>query len=176
MPSYRLPARFHSYPPMLPSQFLDKANPLRTMNWMSESLIIQAQPVSADTPLNGLSTPIIDGKADEDEWAKAAVYTQADGTPLAGFEVTLDNENLYVKANAAQNAALPTKVGIYGLAPKSAYPNSVTVAAEGAKAALLNVAVSYAFLWDGGDTLAAYAAGADGWRAADTAPWRYAAG
>jgi len=131
--------------------------------------IIQAQPVSADTPLNGLSTPTIDGKADDGEWAKAAVYTQEDGTPLAGFEVTLDNENLYIKANAAQNAAMPAKVGIYVLSPKTAYPNSFTVAAEGEKAALLNFAVSYAFLWDGGDTLAAYAAGADGWRSADTA-------
>lgn len=128
--------------------------------------IIQAKPVAATRSLAGLVTPVIDGVASADEWANAAYYAVENGIPLSGFEVGLDDKNLYLKATAATGSALPPRLGIYLTVPRVTNPYPFAQAPEDETPVLLRIAATHAFVWEGGQDVAFYTASAKGWQPA----------
>jgi alpha-amylase/alpha-mannosidase (GH57 family) len=130
--------------------------------------IIQAAPETADQPLKGMSTPVIDGVNNPDEWASAAVYSAKTVETAAGFAYTLDKDNLYVRVDAPSGGSmartLEQPVAVYVLAPDAAQTWAYSL---GDSPKLLGSNASAAFVWTGGSVLESYSAGATGWEAGD---------
>jgi len=131
--------------------------------------IIQARPVTATRPLQGIASPRIDGAVGTDEWTLAAYYANENGKALSGFEVVLDANNLYLKVDAAQGKSLPARVGVYMVVPRVPNPYPFTYTEGDEQPALLGIAATHAFVWSGGATLQGYLASAKGWQPAGTA-------
>ena len=127
--------------------------------------IIQPKPVAAATPLNGFSTPVINGVAPVQEWTNAADYPAQGQSPSTGFALTLDTKNLYLKVAIGQSLAAVERIGFYFNVPRSTvdYPFTRQKASE--PAVLLKTTATHLFEWDGKNTLQAYTAGASGWEA-----------
>lgn len=127
--------------------------------------VIQAAPVSPATALQGLSTPVVDGQAAEEEWASAAVYPIDGAGTVQSLAYTLDAQNLYLRVEAAEGQTLSAPVGFFFNAPRTTqlYPFSLDE-----EPSLLGIAASHAFVWDGGSGLSAYTSSAEGWVEADT--------
>ena len=130
--------------------------------------IIQANPVSAATTLNGLSTPLVDGSIGTDEWSNAASYPAADPGKTPWFAYTLDEKNLYFRVEAPSGGSmartLTAPVAFYLLAPRSpsGYPFT-----SSDNPVLTGIAATHALVWDGGSDLQLFQAGEDGWTAGE---------
>lgn len=126
--------------------------------------IIQARPVSAETPLQGLSTPRIDGVIGGGEWDQAAAYPIAEGSPIRGFAYAMDENNLYIRISAAGGGAmartLETPITVY-IQDRRMKSNSPYTLSE--MPALLGMAASHALLWNGASAPVLYQAGSEGW-------------
>jgi alpha-amylase/alpha-mannosidase (GH57 family) len=126
--------------------------------------IIQARPVSAETPLQGLSSPVIDGNIGAEEWNKAAYYPAAENNQLSGFAYALDANNLYLRVDAASGGAMvrvlepPVVIYLQDRRMKTSYPYTLAD-----QPGLLGMAASYALVWNGGRDLTLFKAGQEGW-------------
>ncbi len=126
--------------------------------------IIQARPVSAETPLQGLSTPRVDGVIASGEWDPAAYYPAAQGGPISGFAYAMDDKNLYIRVSAAGGGAMaralqtPVTVYIQDRRLKTSSPYTL-----GGASALLGMASSHALQWNGVASPVLYQAGSEGW-------------
>ncbi len=126
--------------------------------------IIPKKPAAADTNVNGLSSPEIDGLDSPNEWTNAAIFTSG---ALAGNSLayTFDAKNLYLKVNFLQPPSQGTRIGFYLTVPGgvNAYPFSR--AAQGETPILLGIAATQAFEWEDGN-FTAYKAGTNDWNPA----------
>lgn len=128
--------------------------------------IIQPRPVTAVQPLQGLVTPLLDGKAG-DEWTGAALYAVEGVTsPVSGLAYLMDAQNLYIKLDLAAEV---DRVGLYFVAPRATgnvpYIRSVDANTQ---PALLGLAATHLLEWDGkGPELQAYVPQDSAWQAAD---------
>ncbi|MEN4010903.1 MAG: glucodextranase DOMON-like domain-containing protein [Bellilinea sp.] len=131
--------------------------------------IIQARPVSAETPLQGLSSPVMDGVIGSDEWNKAALYPAGEGSSISSFAYAMDEKNLYLRVSAAGGGAmarsLEAPVVVY-LQDRRMNDSSPYTLADAP--ALLGMAASHALVWNRDSTLTLYQAGSDGWVQKDT--------
>ena len=105
--------------------------------------------MASDTPLQGLSTPVIDGAAGEEEWAKAAAYSAEGQSPSTGFAYTLDAKNLYIKMTFGESLLPVQRVGFYFNTPrvKGEYNFDRTIATE--PRMLLQLPANILVEWDG---------------------------
>ena len=128
--------------------------------------ITQVKSVAAATPLQGLSTPVIDGTTGEEEWAKASAYPAEGQSPSTGFAYTLDTKNLYIKMTFGESLLPVQRVGFYFTTPrvKGEYNFDRTIATE--PRMLLQLPANILVEWDGSPELKLFKAGANGWEAA----------
>ncbi len=125
--------------------------------------ITQARPVAASTPLEGLSTPVIDGNAGAEEWAKAAVYPAEGQSPSTGFAYTLDTKNLYFKMTFGESLLPVQRVGFYFNSPRLKNADNFTRTVAQEPKSLLGIPANVLVEWDGETTLKYYTAGQGGW-------------
>ena len=120
--------------------------------------IIPARPAEAARYLQGNFTPVVDGMAAEDEWEKAALYSEALEKPLNDIYLGLDDKNLYVRVDGealtSQSAA-----GLYLSLPGE---HLTTAFARGEESLLLGISAALMFDWDG-NTLTAYRVEGSDW-------------
>ncbi|MDI6768268.1 MAG: glucodextranase DOMON-like domain-containing protein [Anaerolineales bacterium] len=123
--------------------------------------IIPKKPAAADQNVSGLSSPGIDGQSSPGEWDTAAIFSSGAqaGKSLA---YTFDAKNLYLRVSFTQPPAQGTRIGFYFTVPGAAnsYPFTRAVSAE--TPALLGIAATHLFEWDGKD-LKLYPAGKNEW-------------
>ena len=128
--------------------------------------IIQARPAVADTPLHGLSTPVVDGVIGVDEWMNAATFGIKNQISASVLAYTMDENNLYLRMDAPSGGAmartLPQPIGIYFVVPRIV--KSHPFALVGDEPVLLGVAATHAFIWEGDSTLAGYMGTDNGWQ------------
>ncbi len=123
--------------------------------------IIQSKPVSADEPVNGLNTPIIDGILGEGEWENAGFYQGVDGSVLKDLRFTQDEKNIYMLIDSSEFTE-NSKVGLYMKSPRGAFTGYPFTNSEENNKRLLGVPVTHLFEWTNG-SLAFYTATEDGW-------------
>jgi alpha-amylase/alpha-mannosidase (GH57 family) len=121
------------------------------------------RPVAATAPLQGLSTPIIDGTAAPGEWDKAAAFPAENQSPATGFAYALGAKNLYIKMTFGESLVPVERVGFYFHSPrlKGAYSFTRTTGSEPRQ--LLKVPANLLVEWDGKASLKVYEAGTNGW-------------
>lgn len=125
--------------------------------------IIQPKPVSADTPVQGLATPVVDGKVDGEEWAKAALYQAKDGSPVTSLAYLLDAQNVYVKLEMAESS---TQVGLYFVVPGAGASSAFAHSADAANPAMLGLAATHLFeITAANPALTGYLPAPAGWQA-----------
>ncbi len=129
--------------------------------------IIPKTPAPPTTNMQGLSSPRVDGTAGTDEWSKAAYYAATDQTPISGLAYALDQKNLYLKLDLADGLPSGSTIGVYLNTPRATDNYPFTLAVDGAQPALLGIAASNLFEWDG-KAMTAYTASADGWVKGET--------
>ena len=127
--------------------------------------IIQARPVSAETPLQGLASPTIDGAIGAGEWDNAAVYPVEKQATVGAVAYVMDDKNLYLRIDAPSGGAmartLEQPIGFYFVDPKAKASYPYTLSAE---PALLGIAASQVLVWQGGAELVAYLASEEAWQ------------
>jgi len=108
--------------------------------------IIPKKPATAEKNVNGLSSPIIDGKNSPGEWDNAAIFTAGS---MAGKSLayTFDAKNLYLRVNFNQTPSQETRFGFYLAAPGAgdAYPFTLSTGDE--EPILLGIAATHLFEW-----------------------------
>ncbi len=127
--------------------------------------IIQPKPVAASAAMQGLSTPVVDGKVDGEEWSKAAVYP-ADGlVPATGLSYALDAQNLYVKLDLTQSTK---SIGLYLVVPGGSTSSAFARSTGDAEPALLGLAATHLFELNAEDLLlTGYTPAEAGWKAGE---------
>lgn len=125
--------------------------------------IIEPKPVASSTPLQGISTPIIDGKTDAKEWEKAANYPAEGQSPSTGFAYTLDAKNLYVKVDLGKSLAAVERIGFYLSVPRAKTNFPFTRAKDKEPTVLTGIAATHLVEWAGKPQLTIYSASTDGW-------------
>ena len=125
--------------------------------------IIQPRPVQAAQPVQGMSTPVIDGKIDGDEWSLGAAYPAEVQTPFAsGLGYTYDANNLYLRLDLTRPMSASDQVGFYFVAPRAAGSNPfVNISAD--EPLLLGVAATHLVEVTAKGSLSAYTGGETGW-------------
>lgn len=119
--------------------------------------IIQDAPAAAAVPLKGLSTPVVDGTAGEEEWANAAVYPADGASPATELAYTLDAENLYFRITFGPSTQTVERVGFYFLSPGSSDELAgFTRPASTEPPVLLGIPAVRLVEWGGGSTLQSY--------------------
>ena len=78
--------------------------------------IVQAPVVQPDVAFTGLSTPGMTATVDETAWDTAALYLVAGDSAVNGFNITMDEENLYLRVATEGNIA-DQQIGFYFAAP-----------------------------------------------------------
>ena len=80
--------------------------------------IVPLQPAEVDQVVQGLSTPVIDGKQAAEEWSLAGVFTSG---AMGGqsFAYTFDATNLYLRVTSPQPFNDQTRLGFYISSPRS---------------------------------------------------------
>ncbi|MEJ5314367.1 MULTISPECIES: glucodextranase DOMON-like domain-containing protein [Anaerolinea] len=125
--------------------------------------IIQPNPVPAATPLVGLSSPTVDGRETSDEWAKAALFPAEGQSPVQGFALALDKQNLYVKVNLVPSAQPVERIGVYLSSPRLKGSYAFTRVSGDEEKVLLPVLANRLMEWEGGKALKSYKAGTNRW-------------
>ncbi len=121
--------------------------------------IIPKKPAKAEQEVQGLSTPVIDGKDESGEWAQAAVFTGGTQASALSLAYAYDANALYLRLNASQPFSEALRVGIYIASPRSA---QLFALSHDPDPIALGIAATHLFEWDGGRFLA-YQAGKEGW-------------
>lgn len=90
---------------------------VKTPNFVNTPIIPRdnVQPIK---PVQGLSSPLIDGIDSPNEWEQSAVYP-ADGLGGVGFNYLFDTKNLYIKLNGGVDDKSFDMLGVYIGAPDS---------------------------------------------------------
>ncbi|MAT43149.1 MAG: glycoside hydrolase [Anaerolineaceae bacterium] len=125
--------------------------------------IIQAKSIPADVPVNGFSSPQIDGLNKEGEWDNAGIYFGSETGNSQGVLFTNDEKNIYFQIGI-QDIQPDSQVSIYLKTPRgssSGYP--FTLAINGQNPELLGLAATLAFSWTQEDGLTAYSGEESGW-------------
>jgi len=130
--------------------------------------IIPKPPASPTASLQGLSSPVVDGRVGMGEWDKAAAYDAEGHEPANGLSYALDQKNLYVKLDLKAGLPSGSRVGVYLNAPRSEMNYPFTRADQGEQASLLGIAATHLIEWDG-KAVTAYKADDDGWTAIQAA-------
>ena len=78
--------------------------------------IVQAPVVQPDVAFTGLSTPEMTATVDDPAWDTAALYLVAGDSAVNGFNITMDEENLYLRVATEGNIA-DQQIGFYFAAP-----------------------------------------------------------
>ncbi len=125
--------------------------------------IIEPKPVPAATPLQGISTPVIDGRSDAKEWEKAASYPAEGQSPSTGFAYTLDAKNLYIKVDIGKSLAVVERIGFYFAVPRAKVNYPFTRAKDKEPTVLTGIAATHLVEWAGKPQLTVFTAGAEGW-------------
>lgn len=125
--------------------------------------IIQPNPISAATPLAGLSSPAIDGREGAEEWVKAAVFPADGQSPMQGFALALDKQNLYVKVNLVSSAQPVERIGVYLSSPRLKGAYAFTHVTGDGQKVLLPMLANRLVEWEGGKALKSYKAGSNRW-------------
>jgi len=124
--------------------------------------IIQAKPAAADRPLNGMSTPVIDGADSPGEWDKAAFYSAEGMSPATSLAYAIDQKFLYFRMTFGESLVPVERLGFYvrreGL---DAVATSRPMADE--PPVPLGIGASTLVEWNGSDTLDVYQPGKNGW-------------
>ncbi len=121
--------------------------------------IIPKKPAKADQEVKGLSTPVIDGKDDPDEWSNAAIFTGGAQASAFSLAYAYDSKALYLRLNASQPFPQTLRLGIYIASPRGA---QVFALSHDPEPFVLGIAATHLFEWDGTQFLA-YEAGKEGW-------------
>jgi alpha-amylase/alpha-mannosidase (GH57 family) len=121
--------------------------------------IIPKKPAKAEQEVQGLSTPVIDGKDEPGEWAQAAVFTGGAQASAPSLAYAYDANALYLRLNAPQPFSDALRVGIYIASPHGA---QLFALSHDPEPIALGIAATHLFEWDGGQFLA-YQAGKEGW-------------
>ncbi len=120
--------------------------------------VIQASAVPATRPFRGVSTPEIDGQADT-AWDTAAFYAVDVATPVSGFYVTLDNDNLYLRLDL-DGSIIDHRAGFYFNVTDSEL--STTPFAHDSER-ILGFGANKFVEWRGGETLELYQTEEESW-------------
>ena len=75
--------------------------------------IIQAKPAAATRPINGMSTPVIDGVDSPGEWDNAAYYDAEGMSPATGLAYAIDQKFLYFRMTFGESLVPVERVGFY---------------------------------------------------------------
>jgi alpha-amylase/alpha-mannosidase (GH57 family) len=120
--------------------------------------VIPRQPVTPTQNLRGISSPVVDGLIEAEEWSQAAFYEE---DSLGGISVALDKENLYVRLDMM--TPFSNAPGIYVSIPGSetTFPFARGTV-ESDNPLLLGINAAYLFEWNGSG-FEIYTAGGDGW-------------
>ncbi len=102
---------------LLRNVFLSLGEPVPTF---VDVPIIQARPISADSPVTGLSSPVIDGKEDGNEWGSAGSYLGEDGGSIKSVKFTQDEKNLYFLISSDIFSEV-SKLGLFIKSPRGTF-------------------------------------------------------
>lgn len=114
-------------------------------------------------PMQGITTPVIDGVVNEDEWANAASYPAEGQSPSTGFYLTMDKTNLYVGMRFGNSFIPVQRVGFYLNSPRltGQYQFTRTVGEEARL--LLNTPANALVEWRDGEGMKLYRSDGSGW-------------
>ncbi len=143
---------------LLRNVFLALGEPVPTF---VEIPIIQSKPVSADGPVIGLSTPIVDGILTEGEWDSAGYYQGVDRSILKDLKFTQDEKNIYILVDSDELTEV-SKIGLYLKSPRGGFAGYPFTLSEENNQRLLGVPVTHMFEWTNG-LLSYFTASEDGW-------------
>ena len=123
--------------------------------------IIQAKTVSADAPVQGLSSPVVDGIKSEGEWDNAGYYLGKEDSIFNTVRFTQDEKNIYMLIEATQFSEDNT-FGIYFKSPRGAFTGyPFTNELKGEKV-LLGSTLTHLFEWSS-ESFEHYTTTQDGW-------------
>ncbi len=125
--------------------------------------IVQARAVQPELPFSGISTPTIDGKVDA-AWESAAYYPVSGASPVTGFYVTLDEENLYLRVDSGDSPA-DHQIGFYFTIPGA--EGGKTPFAKGSDQ-VLGIFANKLVSWTGSSTVDIFNASDEDWTLAES--------
>lgn len=79
--------------------------------------VIQPEPLKPASAISGETTAVIDGVADENEWANAAVFQGEEGAPVQAFVYGMDQENLFLRFDLSASPGDELGLQVYLNAP-----------------------------------------------------------